>query len=111
MNLRHKDKSITDVVRHLTDKFGAHAIKIKDHWDADLCAIGLTDPSERYLIYISTRGKKKHRYAVALENPSTLPDLPYEPGEDFDDVDLPQLEEQVARHLRITPATRLDKSP
>ena len=38
----NKDEKIKLTVKYLADKFGTDKFKIKDHWDADLQAIGLT---------------------------------------------------------------------
>jgi hypothetical protein len=86
----NKDKKIKLTVKHLADRFGERSFKIKDHWDTDLNAIGLTDNEEKYLVYISTYGDKE--FFVSLENINTAGDLPYEPVGDFDNVDLKELE-------------------
>lgn len=47
-----KDTSITDLIEKLSKLIDLNAINIVDHWDADLCAIGLTKGD--LTIYIST---------------------------------------------------------
>jgi hypothetical protein len=106
----NKDKTIKLTVKHLADKFGADNFKIKDHWDADLCAIGLTDISERYLIYFSNYGKIDNDFYVSLENPAEdNSNYPYEPAGDFDHIDLKGLEDLVVKHLRIKTTDRQHK--
>ena len=95
----NKDKRIKSTVKHLVDKFGEGNFKIKDHWDGDLNAIGLTDNEEKFLIYFSTYGDND--FFVSLENSKTLNDQPYEPTEDFDHVDINRLEKIFAQHLRL----------
>lgn len=98
----NKDETIKLTVKYLADKFGADKFKIKDHWDADLLAIGLTDVSEKYLIYFSNYNKTDNDFYVSLENLGQVDDdLPYEPAGDFDHVDLKGLEELFIKHFRI----------
>lgn len=94
-----KDDKIKLTVKHLADKFGERNFKIKDYWDSDLCAIGLTDIEEKYLVYISTYGDKA--YYVSLENLKTVDDHPYAAVGDFDSVSLEGLETIFAKHLRL----------
>jgi hypothetical protein len=63
-----KDDRILEIVKHLFDKFGDDCFKIRDYWDADLCAIGLSDNSEKYLFYISTYNKQEE--AGLTRNPT-----------------------------------------
>ncbi|WP_028980903.1 hypothetical protein [Sporocytophaga myxococcoides] len=81
-----KDNKIKSIVRHLSDKFGGQNFKIKDYWDGDLCAIGMTDNEEKYLIYVSVFGDND--FYVSLENLRSEDDSdsPYEPAGDFNDV-------------------------
>ncbi len=95
----NKDPKIKLTVKHLADKFGEQRFKIKDHWDGDLCAIGLVDNEEQYLVYISVYGDEN--FYVSLENLKTGGDHPYETMGDFDNVNLEGLEKIFARHLRL----------
>ncbi|MEH0157101.1 hypothetical protein V6R21_23470 [Limibacter armeniacum] len=89
-------------MKYFADKFGTDKFKIKDHWDADLHSIGLTDFSEKNLIYFSSYGKTDNVFYVALENPPQDNNgHPYTPAGDFDQVDLKGLEDLFIRHLRI----------
>ena len=95
----NKDQRIKSTVRYLADKYGSNNFKIKDHWDADLSAIGLTDNEEKYLVYI--RIYNDNCFYVALENLKTIGELPYEPVGDFNDLDLKELEKIFTQHLRL----------
>ena len=95
----NKDERIKFIVNYLVDKFGESSFKLKDHWDADLTAIGLTDNEEKYLIYISSYGEND--FYVSLENLTDGDERPYEPAGDFDNVDLMGLEKIFIEHLRI----------
>ncbi|GAL85937.1 hypothetical protein MYP_3166 [Sporocytophaga myxococcoides] len=97
----NKDEKIISTIKHLIDKFEIGNFKIKDYWDGDLCAIGLTDNEEKYLIYFSTYGD--NGFFVSLENLKLEGDLdfPYEPAGDFNNVNLEDLEKIFIRHLRL----------
>jgi hypothetical protein len=95
----NKDERIKATVKHLADKFGQNKFKVKDHWDEDLNAIGLTDNDEKYLVYISTYGDND--FYVSLENSKASDDYPYEPAGDFDNLNIEGLEKTFAQHLRL----------
>ena len=95
----NKTKKIKSTLRHLADRLGEKNFKIKDHWTADLNAIGLVDSEENYLVYISTYGGND--FFVSLENLKKTSDHPYEPAGDFETVDLEKLEQIIVQHLRI----------
>jgi hypothetical protein len=96
-----KDDRILEIVKYLFDKFGDDCFKVRDYWDADLCAIGLSDNSEKYLFYISTYNKQEDHYFISLENTTSGDDFPYESVGDFDEVKLNELERLFKQHLRI----------
>lgn len=95
----NKDTKIKLTVKHLAGKFGESNFKIKDYWDADLCAIGITDVEENHLVYISTYGDKG--YYVSLEILKNVDDHPYKPIGDFNNLDLEGLEKIFAKHLGL----------
>jgi hypothetical protein len=95
-----KDEKIKRVLKHLAGKFGEGSFKIKDYWEGDLCAIGLTDKDEKHLVYISTYSD--NGYYISLENLKEYNGLPYEPVGDFENSDLRELERIFAQHLRLS---------
>jgi hypothetical protein len=101
MDNLNKDKSIFTLIEYLSQKYGRDNFKVKDYWNGDKCAIGLTDISEKYLIYISTIGLKDSGYYVALENPSKNDELPYEAVGEFNNLSLSELDKIFKEHLRI----------
>ena len=96
-----KSKRIVETIHFLQDKYGDTNIVVKDHWEDDSNAIGLTDKSKQYLVYISTVSDKDDDYYVALENPPLDNDMPYSPAGDFTNISLTELENILTRHLRL----------
>jgi hypothetical protein len=102
--LNNKDKTIIEIVDYLQSKFGQTDILIQDYWESDYCAIGLTDRTGQYLVYISTYGTEQDRFNVSLENPPIDLELPYSQGGDIHNLSLEDLEKIVIEHLRLNPA-------
>ena len=94
-----KDLQIRRIVDYLLNKYN-EKILIKDFWDADLCAIGLSDKTEKYLIYFSTYGLPIDRFNVVLENIQDNKENSLIVGE-FNDITLDKLEKTLVDHLRI----------
>ena len=99
----NKDKPIREIIDYLQTKFGQTDIIIQDYWEGDFCAIGLTDRTRQYLVYISTYGTEQDKFNVSLENPPIDNNLPYSPRGDFDNISLENLEKIVIEHLRLNP--------
>lgn len=57
--MNFKNITIKNIVQHLQNKFGVDNIIVKDYWEADNCAIGLTDKTCELIVYISTWQKSK----------------------------------------------------
>ncbi|NQT38676.1 MAG: hypothetical protein HQ581_14360 [Planctomycetes bacterium] len=71
-----KERAILDVVDRLRSDLGDGTFDIVDHWEIDLCAIGLALPRDhRILVYISSCGHPNGEYDYEME-------LPPEPGTD-----------------------------
>ena len=98
-SLQFKDKKLKEVVLHLMLKF-ENQIKIMDFWEADLCAIGICDNSEKQLIYISTFGLPHGRYNTILEKLKETKECKITIGE-FNNVSLLKLEKLMIDHLKI----------
>ena len=97
----NKSERLLYILEFLQDKYGETNIIIKDHWDEDKDAIGVTDKTGQYLAYISTVSDKKNNYFLSLENPPFDNELPYSPAGDFDNISLTELENILTRHLRL----------
>ncbi|HQV74168.1 MAG TPA: hypothetical protein PLE78_01650 [Flavobacteriales bacterium] len=65
-----KDRTIHELLKHLTDKFGVDSFIVRDHWDADLCAIGIENVNGKYLLYLNSYGRPRHHFYLDLENVS-----------------------------------------
>lgn len=70
-----KDKTILELLENLKQKLDFSHLKIVDHWDADLCAIGIQ--KDNRLIYISTwnnsnESEQKYDYDLELIDESDL---------------------------------------
>jgi hypothetical protein len=95
----NKNEKIKSLVRLLAKKYGEENFRIKDFWEADLCAIGLSDMEEKHLVYFSTYNEKG--IYVSLENLKTSNDLPYETVGDSENLDEAEWEKIVVQHLRL----------
>jgi hypothetical protein len=96
-----KDGSINYIVKYLQDKWGDENVSIVDYWDADQCAIGLTNKINNKLVYISTYLKKKDEYYIALESLSTIENLTYGDNGFFDNINIADLEKIAKEHLEL----------
>jgi predicted RNA-binding Zn-ribbon protein involved in translation (DUF1610 family) len=97
----NKSKRIINIVEFLQDKYGEINIVIRDHWESDKEAIGLTDKTGQYLAYISTVTDKDNEYFLSLENPPAGNEKPYSPVGDYNNISLTELENILTRHLGI----------
>lgn len=97
--LLDKDKPLKRAIEQILDKYGDQ-ILIKDFWDADLCAIGLCDKTEKYLIFISTFGLPVDRFNIVLEVLTDNKENPNIVGE-FNDIPFDKLEVILKKHLMI----------
>jgi hypothetical protein len=65
-----KHKSITELLDRLRTRLGTAAFDVIDHWEGDLCAVGVARPDEHgILVYVSTFGEPEGSYFVSLELP------------------------------------------
>lgn len=94
--MSQKDQTIRDLVAALPMKENAWVVV--DHWDADLCAIGIARADRpRQLVYISTFGRDPRRYDYQCEMPSGPED--FRTTAAGDDVDFEALLGAVRKHL------------
>lgn len=99
--MEQKTQQIRRLTDYLLEKYGSSNIVVTDYWDADNTAIGLTDTTKKYTVYITDYGRTDNRFFVSLENPPTTDDFPYTPGVDFDNLSAGEVEEVLVKHLRI----------
>jgi hypothetical protein len=100
--LKDKDTSIREVIAKLQSELGTSFFDIVDHWEADLCAVGIARPdNHEVLVYISTCSLPEHGYFVSLELPSVEEDFPYQAAGEFDDLDFEALVSIIKRHLKV----------
>ncbi len=88
------------MVKQLANKFGESSFKIKDYWDADLNAIGLTNNSEENLIYIAYY-EENNSFFVSLENRPQNPKDIFDSAGEFDNLNLGETEKLFAKHLKL----------
>jgi hypothetical protein len=100
-DIMKKDKTIKKLLQHLQDKFGSTNIIISDNWDADLCAIGILDKSQRHLAYISTFNCPDNHFFISLENKSDDNNCSYNVAGEFNDMTIFELEIIIAKHLKL----------
>ena len=71
-----KDESIIRLLDRLRGRLGAGAFDVVDHWEGDLCAVGIARPDEHgVLVYVCTAHEPEDTYFVSLE-------LPPRPGDE-----------------------------
>jgi len=99
--MKYKDNSIKDIVKHLQEKFGVDNIVVKDHWDADNFAIGLTNKDDKNLVYISTYKKKNNEFFVELESLAESENEEYKNCGNFDNINIESVGEIVRTHLSL----------
>jgi hypothetical protein len=98
-----KDATITELLAWLEERLG-RAFTVTDHWESDLCAIGISAPNDpAQLVYISIYGQPRGRYAIALES-ATLPgsEPRFQDDGKFDSVDREELLRIMTEHPGIS---------
>ena len=97
--MNSKDKSIELLVDRILKEFEPSQIKIKDYWEADLCAIGFSDNNEKHLVYVSTYGKSDNLFYVSLEILYEDKNSPYQKDGEFDNISYVELQTIISRYL------------
>jgi len=93
-----KDLSITDLVERL--ELHERGWCILDHWEADLCAIGISNsPSGDRIVYVSTFDQKAGRYNCECEKRNMQSSLGYETVYEGRNLTFDELVAVLARHL------------
>lgn len=93
-----KHRSISKLVERLRP--ADRGWSIVDHWDGDLCAVGIAQPRRlSRLVYVSTWRMRPGRYYYECEAPSGRKETDYEVVETGEDVDFAALLSAMERHL------------
>jgi hypothetical protein len=97
----NKDSTILAVLGLLWARLGPDAFVINDHWESDLCAVGIASPrNPGILVYIATFGELPERFGYELELPPSHGDvLPYQIAGQGRGVTFDELADVVASHL------------
>jgi|SRR5580700_4002603 hypothetical protein len=97
-----KGQAIIEVLDWLQHRLGDR-FTVTDHWEADLCAIGISAPDDpARLVYILVIDAIAGRFAVELESePSSGSGLPYRTISKMDSVTREDLLGIITKHLRI----------
>jgi hypothetical protein len=97
-----KDASTVKLVERLRTDLGPDDFDIVDHWDADLCAIGIAMTDDHtQLVYISTFAKPHESYDYELEIAPKSPENQYDVAGQGDCVSYPMLLDIVRDHIRM----------
>jgi hypothetical protein len=96
-----KDASVESLLGRLRADLGNNAFTVIDHWDGDLCAIGVARPADpRYLVYISTWPPERGTFAYECERPPTDAAMPSESDGMIEGASYDAMRDAVRRHLR-----------
>ena len=99
-----KDQTLLNVLDRLRLDFGGGAYQFVDHWDRDLCAVGIARNDEpRQLIYISVWKCPEGEVAVSLESPPETSDDLYVDRGTCEHCSYSGLRELIGAHLAIEP--------
>ena len=100
--MEQKTEQIKRLTNHYLNKYGSTNIIVADYWDGDNTAIGLTDKTKQYAVYITDKAKNDNKFFVSLENPPTSDEFPYTPGDDFDNLSSDEVEKILVKHLKLS---------
>jgi len=96
-----KSEQIQRLTNHLLNKYGSTNIIVTDYWDGDNSAIGLTDKTKQFTVYLTDFDRNDNHFYVALENPPTSNDFPYTPAGDFDNLTAAEVEKIIVTHFKL----------
>jgi hypothetical protein len=93
-----KDETIRELVSAL--EVGRRGWVLVDHWEADLCAVGIANGAEpRRLVYVSTYGKAPETYDYECEVPDSAQPAENRQVARGENVSLTELVAVLERHL------------
>jgi hypothetical protein len=97
-----KDPTILAALERLRSRFGSDAFVIADHWEADLCAVGIASPRDPgVLAYISCDAEHPGHFGYELELPAAPgDDFPYQVARRGSGLSFDELADVIARHLK-----------
>ena len=97
-----KNPAILAALDHLQSRLGPDGFVLADHWEQDMCAVGISSPrNSSVLIYISCYGEVPDRFWYELELPSPPGDeFPYQVAGSGTASSLGELTDIVAGHLQ-----------
>jgi hypothetical protein len=96
-----KTPAILSVLDRLRSRLGPDAFILADHWENDLCAIGIASPRDpRVLVYISTYTELPDRFGYELEMPQLGSDAPYQATGRGTNVSFEELVGVIIEHLK-----------
>lgn len=98
-----KDEAILRLLEQLTEHLEPEKFDVVDHWESDLCAIGIARAGKPgFLVYVSTFGQRGDSYFVSLEwPPAPGSDLPYEPAGEQQAKSFAEVLMLVQQHLNL----------
>jgi hypothetical protein len=102
-----KDPRIIGALHHLESALGRDSFVVTDHWEADLLAVGVANPSNPdALAYIAVEGAAG-QFTVIIEGlPKPGSDMPYEDIGRFQCKDLDDVTWVVQDFLAIQPSPK-----
>ncbi len=98
--MKQKTKQIKKLTAYFLNKFGSANILVTDYWDGDNKAIGLTDKTMQFVVYIAELAEDS--FFVSLEYPSSSDEMPYTPGEEYNNIAANEVEAILVKHLKIS---------
>jgi hypothetical protein len=98
-----KDMAIKELLRWLHQQLG-NRFAVTDHWEDDLCAIGISSPEDPpQLVYILSFGQPARQHKVELESaPFPGSDLPFRTVGRFELVRRENLLAIIKDHLQLS---------
>lgn len=101
-DMEEKTQQIKQLTNYLINKYGSANILVTDYWDADLCAIGLSDKTKQFTLYISHWKNPKDKFFVSLQSPPVAGDEQYSDAGNFDNLTADEVEKIAVEHLKLT---------
>ena len=100
-----KDKIIKQVLAKLYRLFGEANLYLTNYWDADLCAVGIENLTDKkHLIYISAYNKPTDYYFVEVEKAESEIDIAnYDVIGSFNEINFEDLSKLITKYLNLQP--------